>query len=155
MRKIAAALLLLLACAAALAGCRHASTGGDGGGIRAVAGGSGDLGVDAVIGQLREFTEELAGRVEKAEDPKAGVAEAQRLLDSRKAEMAARIGSLRRGALAQDPAARGRWLEAEVDGTQRVSQLRLKLLDASARDPELKAGLDRLVADYGAMFKDR
>ena len=148
MRQTAAALLLLLACAAALAGCRYAPEGGAGGG-------AGEPGADEVIRQLGELTEELAGRVESAADPKAGVAEARRLLDSRKDEMAARIGALRRGALARDAAAKGRWLEAEVDGTQRVSRLRLKYLDASMRDPELKAGLDRLAADYDAMFKGR
>ena len=83
------------------------------------------------------------------------VGEAQRLLDSRRAEITARIGALKRGALARDAAARGRWLEAEVDGTQRVSRLKVKYLDASMRDPELRAGLDRLVADYDAMFADR
>jgi hypothetical protein len=159
MRKIVTALSLLLACAAALAGCHYTYTEGANGGVRAGAGGvslgAGDLGVDAVIKQLRDFTEELAGRVERAEDTKAGVAEAQKLLDARKAEMASRIGALRRGALAEDAAGRGRWLEAEVDGTQRVSQLKVKYLDASMRDPELKAGLDRLAADYDAMFKDR
>ena len=115
----------------------------------------GEPGVDGVIKQLGEFTEELAGKVESAPDTKAGVAEAQKLLDARKAELAAKIGALKRGALARDAAGRGRWLEAEVDGTQRVSQLKVKYLDASMRDPELKAGLDRLAADYDAMFKDR
>ena len=158
MRKIIAAILLSFACAAALAGCRYSYTQGGNGG--AGAGGvsvglGGSDGVDGVIKQLRELTEELAGRVEKAEDTKAGVADAQKLLDARRAEMTARIGALRRGALVQDAAGRGRWLEAEVDGTQRVSQLKVKYLDASMRDPELRAALDRLAADYDAMFKDR
>ncbi|HJQ33755.1 MAG TPA: hypothetical protein VJ866_16355 [Pyrinomonadaceae bacterium] len=155
MRKIIAAFLLSFTCAAALAGCRTATTGD--GNLGAAAGGTdlGALGVDGVIKQLRDLTEELAGRVEKAEDTKAGVADAQKLLDARRGEMTARIGALKRGALAQDAAGRGRWLEAEVDGTQRVSQLKVKYLDASMRDPELKAALDRLAADYDEMFKDR
>jgi hypothetical protein len=155
MLRTVAALLLLLACATALAGCRFARSESGNGAIGAAAGGSGDVGVDAVIRQLAGFTEELAGKVEKAGDTKAGVAEAQKLLDARKAELAANIGALKRGALARDAAAKGRWLEAEVDGTQRVSQLKVKYLDASMRDPELKAGLDRLAADYDALFKDR
>ena len=141
--------LLALACALALAGCRRE------GGAGAHAVGPGDPGVDAVIRQLGELTEELAGKVERAEDPKAGAGEAQRLLDARRGELAARIAALKRGELARDAAARGRWLEAEVEGTQRVSQLRLKYLDASMRDPELKSRLDRLVADYDAMFGAR
>lgn len=156
MRKIIAALLLSTACAAALAGCRYSYTqsGSGGAGAGGVSLGGSDS-VDGVIRQLRDLTEELAGRVEKAEDTKAGVADAQKLLDARRGEMTARIGALKRGALAQDASGRGRWLEAEVDGTQRVSQLKVKYLDASMRDPELKAALDRLAADYDAMFKDR
>jgi len=137
-------------CAAALAGCRP--PGAQGG---ASAGGAGDVSVDAVVRQLGEFTDELAGKVESASDPKAGVAEAQRLLDARKAELSARIGALKRGALAADASARGKWLEAEVDNTRRVSELKLKHLDASLRDPELKAALERLAADYDSLYKDR
>ena len=157
MRRLASTLLLPLACAAALAGCHYTHTEGAGGRIGAGGGGVGvgELGVDDVIRQLRDFTEELAGRVEKASDTKAGVGEAQKLLDSRRVEMAARIGALKRGALARDAAGRGRWLEAEVDGTQRLSQLKLKYLDASMSDPELKERLDRLVADYDALFAER
>ncbi len=153
MRRTVAPILLSLACAAALAGCSRVQT--EGGGIGATAAGSGDLSLDGVVRQLKELTDELAGKVESAPDPKAGVAEAQRLLDARKAEMSARIGALKQQALARDASARGKWLEAEVDNTRRVSELRLKYLDASLRDPELKAGLERLAADYDSMFKDR
>ncbi|HEX8353215.1 MAG TPA: hypothetical protein VF611_09965, partial [Pyrinomonadaceae bacterium] len=63
--------------------------------------------------------------------------------------------AFRKGPRMRDPATRGRWLEAEVDGTNRVRGLQMKHLDASSRDPELKAGLERLAADYDSMFKDR
>ena len=150
MRRTVAPLLLSLACAAALAGCRR------GGAERgAPASAPGDVSVDAVTRQLREFTDELASRVESAPDPKAGVAEAQRLLDSRKAEVSARIDALRRKTLANDAAARGKWLEAEVDNTRRVHDLQLKYLDVSLRDPELKAALERLAADYDSLYKER
>ena len=158
MHRSVATLLLLLACAAALAGCRSTRSENRSSDIGVVTGGTGGAGpavADEVIRQLKDFTEELAGKVESASDTKAGVGEAQKLLDSRKSEMAARIAALKRGPLALDAAAKGRWLEAEVDGTQRVSQLKVKYLDASMRDPELKAGLDRLAADYDALFKDR
>jgi hypothetical protein len=151
MRRTAAPLLLWLACAAALAGCRAGGAGaGDAG-----AGGAGDAGVDAVTRQLREFTDELASKVESAPDPKAGVAEAQRLLDARRGELSARIRALRREGLARDASARGKWLEAEVDNTRRVGELKLKYLDASLRDPELKAALERLAADYDSLYEDR
>lgn len=155
MRRKVVSVLLSLVCAAALAGCSFTSTGG--GGIGATAGGLGERepGVDAVVAALRDLTEELVRKVESAQDAKAGVAEAQRLLDARREEMAAGIAALKRSQAMQDPAARGRWLEAEVENTQRVRELQLKHLDASLRDPELKAGLERLVAGYDSMFKGR
>jgi hypothetical protein len=148
MRRTVAPLLLSLACAAALAGCRRETAEGG-------AGAPGDLSVDVVVRQLREFTDELAGKVEKAEDTKAGVAEAQRLLDARRAELSARVAALKQRGFAGDASARGKWLEAEVDSAQRVHGLQLKYLDASMRDPELKAALERLAADYDSLFKDR
>jgi len=149
MRRTVAPLLLWLACAAALAGCRAGGAGGGG------AADAGDAGVDAVVRQLREFTDELTSKVESAPDPKAGAAEAQRLLDARRAELSARVAALRRKGFAGDASARGKWLEAEVDNTRRVSELKLKYLDASLRDPELKAALERLAADYDSLYKDR
>jgi hypothetical protein len=155
MRRTVAPILLALACAASHAGC--ARTSNDPGGIGARAGGfpGADAGEDAVIAALKAFTEEIATAVESAADTKAGVAEAQGLLDSRRAQMAARIDALRKGARMRDPAARRKWLEAEVDGTDRVRGLQRKYLDASLRDPELKAGLERLAADYDSLFKER
>jgi hypothetical protein len=81
--------------------------------------------------------------------------QAARLLDARKAELSARVVALKQRRLAADASARGKWLEAEVDNTRRVHDLQLKYIDASLRDPELKAGLERLAADYDALYKDR
>ena len=41
-----------------------------------------------------------------------------------------------------------------MDNTNRIHGLGSKLFDATMRDPELKARLDKLVADYDSMFKD-
>jgi len=154
MRRTFAPILLALACAATQAGCGRAGSGS--GGIGATAGGSSDLsrGDDALIPQLNSFTEELLGKVDGAPETKAGVAEAQALLDARKGELAGRIAAYRRAA-SGDAGAKGRWLEAEVDNTDRVHRLRLKYADAAARDPELMARLERLVGDYDALFRDR
>jgi hypothetical protein len=147
MRKIAAPLLLLsLACALASAGCRGAGTGTAGGGEP----GAADAG--EVIKSLGAFTEELASKVETARDTKAGLADAQRLLDERRAALASSIAALR-ARVRSDASARARLLEAEVDNTERVHRLQVKYSDDSTRDPDLKARLDRLVADYDSIFK--
>ncbi|MET0622975.1 MAG: hypothetical protein ABW250_08350 [Pyrinomonadaceae bacterium] len=142
MRKTVATSLLALVCAASLLSCARG-------------GGEAPRDADAVIDALKALTDELAAKVESARDTKAGVAEAQRTLDSRKGEMAARIDAFKKGGRMSDASARARWLEAEVDNTQRVRDLKLKYLDASLGDPELKAALERLAADYDSMFKDR
>jgi hypothetical protein len=153
MRRTVAHILLALACAASHAACTRTGSGD----IGATAGGVSDvdLSVDSFVPALKAFTEELASKVESAADTRAGVAEAQRLLDARKAELAARVAALKKSPAGREPAAHAKLLEAEVDNTQRVRDLRLKYLDASLRDPELKAGLERLVADYDSIFKDR
>jgi hypothetical protein len=161
MSRIVAPLSLLLTCGLALlAGCSWTRSdsggigkgGGTGGGAVVVGGG----GAESLIPSLEAFTEELAGKVEAATDPRAGVAEAQKLLDARRGEMAGRIAAFKESPQARaDAAARGKWLEAEVDNTERVHRLQVKFSEASTRDPEFKARLDKLVGDYDSMFKDR
>src|SRR2546421_336406 len=112
-------------------------------------------GVDAVVREVGGFTDELVKAFETAGDPRDGVEAAQKLLDSRRALLAPRIAAVKTSPQLQgDAAAKRKWLEAEVDNTDRVSRLQVKYLDASMRDPDFKARLDRLVGDYNSMFKD-
>jgi hypothetical protein len=149
MRRITAPTLLLsLACALAAAGCGGAvqdSAGGVEAGVK-------DLG--ETVKALGAFTEELASKVESAQDAKAGLAEAQKLLDARKGELAASVSALRASPQVKaDAAARGRLLEAEVDNTERVHRLQIKYADATTADPDFKTRLDKLVSDYDSIFK--
>jgi hypothetical protein len=149
MRRVAApSLLLSLACALAAAGCGGVgkdSAGGAEAGVK-------DLG--ETVKALDAFTEELASKVEKAVDTKAGLADAQKLLDARRGELAASVSALRASPrVKSDAAARGRLLEAEVDNTERVHRLQVRYADATAADPDLKARLDKLVSDYDSIFK--
>jgi hypothetical protein len=155
MRRRLTPTLTALACVLALAGCNWSYSSSNSGGIGAGAGGAG-VGVgtekaDALVKALNSFTDEMLGKVEKAEDTKAGVAQAQALLDARKGELAGRLAAARRGA--QESGSKGSLLEAEVDNTDRVRRLQLKYADAAASDAELKAGLERLIKDYDALFR--
>jgi predicted small secreted protein/chromosome segregation ATPase len=149
MRRIAApALLLSLAFALASAGCRGA------GKDPSAASGAGGGEVGETVAALGAFTEELASKVESAQDTKAGLAEAQKILDERRGALSSRVAALRASPeLKSDSAARGRLLEAEVDNTERVHRLQVKYSDASTRDPDLKARLDKLVSDYDSIFR--
>jgi hypothetical protein len=150
--KIALLLPPLLACGLTLVGCRATSNGnGDTGAGGVGIPGGGD--VDALVSELKSFTDEMAGKVESAQDPKTGVAEAQKILDARRASLAAKIAAVRDGSR-QDASAKRKLLEAEVENTSRVHGLSSTLFDASARDPDFKARLDKLIGDYDSMFKE-
>jgi hypothetical protein len=149
MHRLAVPLLILsLACALVSAGCRGAGAG------PSTATGAGVAEPGETIAALEAFTKELTAKVESAEDTKAGLAEAQKLLDARKTELTARVASLRASPRAKaDASARGSLLEAEVDNTELVHRLQVKYSDASSRDTDFKARLDKLVSDYDSIFK--
>lgn len=143
-RRRTKARLALACCLALLAGC------GGAGGAREEGGGP-----DKVMAELASFTDELARKVEGAQDPAAGLAEAQSLLDSRKAALAAGIKAMKASPdFGKDQEARRKWLEAEVDNTTRVSGLKARLIEPAMRDPSLGPRLDKLVSDYQELFKD-
>ena len=143
------AALAALACCLALCGCAR------GGGDAAPAADKSPSGVDAVVRELGGFTDELVKTVETAGSPRDGVAAAQKLLDAHRPALAPRIASAKASPqMQQDAAAKRKWLEAEVDNTDRVSRLQVTYLDTSMRDPDFKARLDKLVEDYNSMFKD-
>ena len=145
LRTVAPIVLLLLACGLALAGCRGTSSGPA---SKDVGGRVVEDAAGVFVPQLNSFTEQLIAKVEQAADRKAGVAEAQALLDSRREDLATLIGALKR-----EPQARARLLEAEVDNTDRVHRLQIKYADEAARDAELRARLERLINDYDALFR--
>ena len=154
MRRRLAPTLTALACGLALAGCGRSDTGTNPGRQGAGAGGvraGGAESADEAAKALNSFTEELLARVERAADTKEGLADAHGFLDARKGEVAGHIAALKRGA--QDSGSKAKWLEAEVDNTDRVHRLQLKYADQAARDPVLKSRLERLIADYDALFR--
>jgi hypothetical protein len=150
MHRLAAPLLIFsLACALASAGC-----GGSGAVPSSSSAGAGGAALGETIAALGAFTKELTAKVESAGDTKAGLADAQKLLDARKTEMAARVSAARANPRAKaDASARGSLLEAEVDNTELVHRLQVKYSDASSRDPVFKERLDRLVSDYDSIYK--
>ncbi len=154
MRRRLAHTLTALACVLALAGCRWSYSGSNSGGIGAGSGGvgfGGAGGANALVKSLNSFTDELLSKVEKAGETKAGVAEAQALLNARTQELAGGIAEIKKGA--QDAESKAKLLEAEVENTDRVHRLQLKYSDETARDPDLKARLERLINDYDALFR--
>lgn len=145
------AVLIAFACCAALCACGKKAGGDDAAADKA----SNDAGVDAVVREVNEFTDELERAFGSAPQPRDGVDAAQKLLDARRAALASHIAAFKSSAQFRAQAeARRKWLEAEVDNTDRVSRLQVKYMDAKMRDPDFRARLDKLVEDYDSLFKD-
>jgi hypothetical protein len=148
MRKSLTQCLLALVCLAAAAGCK----GGDGG-TRGAGAGADPHDPAAVAAAADAFTDELLGMIDAATDPAAGLDEAQKLLDARAPELKAHIEAARAGEKFRESAeARAALLDSEVTNRDRVASLRKLHLERWMRDAAFKSKLDRLVADYDALW---
>jgi hypothetical protein len=110
--------------------------------------------VKAVVADFTSFTNELVGKVENAKSPSAGVDEAQKLLDSRKAELQSKLDGIK--------GVRGFQVSKEtmekmtndlVDSGTKVASLQMKYMQQSIADPAFKAKLEKLVDDYTGLLK--
>lgn len=111
--------------------------------------------VNSVIAELDAFTKELVGKVKAAPSPSAGVDEAQKFLDARRADVAAKLNSIK-VMLSEAQLSEGtrKKLEERItEDVMSVTQLHIDYIDESFRDPAFKAKLDRLTQDYQALFK--
>ena len=128
-------LLLLLACLSLL-GCKK------------------DTEINSVLTEFDSFTADLVKKVESAPNPSAGVDDAQKFLDSKKAGLTAKMASIK--------SIRGYQVSAEtkekmtkslVDDAKKVAGLQIKYIGVSMRDAAFKAKLDKLTRDYQSLFK--
>ena len=136
MHRKLASLLAALATAAALAGCKK------------------DAQVESALAEFHAFTEEIVKRVEGGANPSAGVDDAQKYFDSRKAEILAKLESLKgvRGFQVSEQTKK-KMTEQLADGYMSVTKLQLRYMMDSVRDPALKAKLDKLVQDYQGLIR--
>jgi hypothetical protein len=120
----------------------------------ALAGCSKDDAVRADLAAIDRFTEKLVERVQAGQDPAAGVEAGSQLLVSERTDLVERMTRVR--------AVRGFQLSDETKqlvvrsftaNLTRVNGLKLEMLRATMRNPELSAALDALVADYNALIE--
>jgi hypothetical protein len=133
--RITCLLTLLLICGVILAGCKK------------------DTEVSSVIGELDSFTKELVRKVESAPDPSRGVDDAQKYLDEHKADLKAKIDSLKslRGYQVSEDTKK-KMTESVTDDAMSVAKLQIKYIQQSMRDPAFKAKLDKLMSDYRSLL---
>jgi hypothetical protein len=128
-------LVLLLACLP-LCGCKK------------------DAEINSIVTDLDSFTTELVKKVELAPNPSAGVDDAQKFFDSRKADLTAKMTTLKgiRGYQVSEDT-KNKMTRSLVDDAKRVAGLQMKYVGASMRDPAFKAKLEKLTKDYLDLFK--
>jgi hypothetical protein len=128
-------LLLLLACLSLL-GCKK------------------DTAINSVLTELDSFTTELVKKVESAPNPSAGIDDAQKFFDSKKADLTAKMATLKdiRG-YQVSAETKEKMTKSLVDDAKKVAGLQIKYIGVSLRDPAFKGKLDKLTRDYQALFK--
>lgn len=134
MTKRFACLLLLLVCLP-LAACKK------------------DAEINTTLSELDAFTTELVKKVESAPNPSAGVDDAQKFFDSRKADLTAKMQSLKgmRGYQVSEET-KQKLTTSMLASAQRVAGLQIKYVGVSMRDPAFKGKLDKLTKDFQALF---
>lgn len=135
MHRKPAALVVAVALGAALAGCKK------------------DAQIESVLAELHTFTQEIVKRVEGAPNPSAGVDDAQKFFDSRKADMQAKLETLKGVRNFQvSEATQKKMMEQMTEDVMSVSKLQIKYI-GNMRDPAFRAKLEKLVGDYQNMLK--
>jgi len=136
MNRKLACLLAAVALGASLAGCKK------------------DAHVESVLAELNTFTQEIIKRVEGAPNPSAGVDDAQKFFDSRRADIQAKLESLkgiRNFQLSEET--RKKMLAQMTEDAVNISKLQIKYMGNSMRDPAFKAKLDKLIGDYQGLIR--
>ena len=112
-----------------------------------------DAEVNATVSAVDALTTELARRIEAAANPSDGVDDAQEYLDSRKTEIAAKMGVLKslRNDQVSDETKR-KLASRLAEDAAKVGDLQVKYVSHSISNPAFKAKLDKLVTDYQALL---
>jgi len=125
--------LVLLAACLSLAGCKK------------------DAQINAVVAELDSFTTELVKKVESAPNPSAGVDDAQKFFDSKKAEMTAKMATLKGSHGGNETTSK---MNASLlENNKKVAGLQIKYISVSLDDPVFKSKLEKLIRDYQTLFK--
>ena len=113
-----------------------------------------DAEIESITAELHSFSEELTKKVQSAQNPSAGVGEAQKLMDSRKADLQSKMRSLKsiRGYQVSKETQQ-KMTETLSKDAMSVAGLQMKYLSVSLRDPAFKGKLDKLIRDYTEIFK--
>lgn len=119
----------------------------------ALVGCSKDAEINSTVAEIHSFSEEIVNRIQSAPNPVAGVDAAQSLMDSRKADLKAKLTALKdvRGYQVSDETRR-KMTETITADAIAFSSLQLKYVGESIKNPAFKSKLDKLTKDYTEIF---
>src|SRR5881628_1578913 len=102
--------------------------------------------VNSILATVDSFTTEIVSRVQMAAHPSAGVDDAQKYFDSKRAEIAAKMSTLKSLDGNQVSNETKQKMKARlVDDASRVGDLQIRYVSYTVSDPVFKAKLDKLV----------
>lgn len=108
--------------------------------------------VNSTMDELDKTATEISDAVKNADDKKAGVAEAQKILDGKKDDLGPKmkeLGELRGFQVSEE--AMGRMAKSIADDVMKVEGLKIDLMSETMKDAELKTALDKLTSEFTAM----
>jgi hypothetical protein len=110
--------------------------------------------INSVIKDLDVFTNELVAKVEKSSNAPSGVDDAQKFLDSKKAELKSKLDSIKnvRGYQVSEETKKT-MTDSLTKNVTSVAQLQIKYVQLSIRDAAFKAKLEKLVNDYTQLLR--
>jgi hypothetical protein len=113
-----------------------------------------DAQIESVIAELHSFSEELTQKVQSAPNPAIGIDDAQKLMDVRKADLQAKMKSIKdiRGYQVSKETQQ-KMTDTLSKDAMSVAGLQMKYLAVSMKDPVFKGKLDKLIKDYTEIFK--
>ncbi|MCX4244701.1 hypothetical protein [Paraliomyxa miuraensis] len=101
------------------------------------------------MAQLAKVTDDIVAKVKESEDKKAGVAEAQKILDAAKGDLGPKmkeIMELRGFQLSEE--AQGNVAKVMVDVTTKMASMEIDLMTETMSDKDLETAVEKLSNDH-------
>ncbi len=109
--------------------------------------------VKETMTEVDSLADEIVSTVEKADDKKKGVADAQKLLDEKKESLGAKmgeVGELRGFQVSEETQAE--MTTSLAESVLEVETLKLSLMSETMKDKELDAAVNKLTGDFSSML---
>jgi Tfp pilus assembly protein PilP len=106
--------------------------------------------INAYVNEINTFTDELVKKVDSAPTPSQGVDDAQKYMDSRKADLKEKFNSVKNiGENQVSEETKKKMQESFYNDGMKMGQLMVK----HGQNPEVSSKLKKLIEDFQSLFK--